>query len=86
MRRRKLVETGGFHILDETKSLYHIWEPRFCSHRVKLPPFCAVFLQAAMADFEVHFNTAATRAYGIRILEVLKAELLRLSTTDEEKN
>ena len=48
MRRRQLVETGGFHILDETKSLYHIWEPRLFSHRVKLRPFCAVFLQAAI--------------------------------------
>ena len=81
-RKRKLVETGGFHLLDEGKSLYHIWEPRLFSHRVKLRPFCGVFLKAAMRDFEVHFNTAATRNYGIRILEVLKAELLSL--TDKE--
>ena len=76
MRKRKLVAEGGFHLLDKGKSLYHIWEPKLFSHRCKLRPFCAEFLRAAMGDFEVHFNTAATRHYGIRILEVLKAELL----------
>ena len=60
-RKRKLVESGGFHVLDAAKSLYHMWEPRLFSVRVKLRPFCAVFLKAAMRDYEVHFNTAATR-------------------------
>ena len=67
---------GGIHVLDPLKSLYHIWETGLFSHRTKLRPFCAEFLKAAMDDFEVHFNTAATRLYGLRIIEVLKAELL----------
>ena len=86
VRKRKMVESGGFHILDEAKSLYHMWEPRLFSVRVKLRPFCAVFLKAAMRDYEVHFNTAATRCYGIRILEVLKAELLKLTTESKDKD
>lgn len=64
------------HVLDPLKSLYHIWETGLFSHRTKLRPFCAEFLKAAMHDFEVHFNTAATRLYGLRIIDVLKAELL----------
>lgn len=90
IRKRKMIEQGGIHILDESKSLYHIWEPRLFSHRVKLRPFCGIFLKAAMENFEVHFNTAATRKYGIRILQVLKAELLSLVSQahgdDEEKS
>ena len=86
MRKRKMVESGGFHLLDESKSLYHIWEPRLFSHRCKLRPFCGPFLKAAMRDFEVHFNTAATRLYGIRILEVLKAELMSLTKKDAGEN
>ena len=83
-KRSKMMESGGFHLLDEAKSLYHMWEPRLFSVRVKLRPFCAVFLKAAMRDYEVHFNTAATRCYGIRILEVLKAELLKMTASSEE--
>lgn len=30
----------------------------------------------AMRDYEIHWNTAATRAYGVRIIEVLKTEIL----------
>ena len=29
-----------------------------------------------MDDYEVHFNTAATRLYGLRIIDVLKTELM----------
>ena len=73
------------HVIDPTKSLYHIWEEGLFSHRCKLRPFCALFLKAAMADFEVHFNTAATRLYGQRVIEVLKAELLNhLGSQSEE--
>lgn len=61
--------------MDKAKSIYHIWEPGQFSHRCKLRPFCAEFLMKAMEDFEVHFNTAATRTYGLRIIEALKAEI-----------
>ena len=64
------------HVLDPLKSLYHIWETGLFSHRTKLRPFCAEFLKAAMEDYEVHFNTAATRLYGLRIIDVLKTELM----------
>mmetsp|Transcript_823 Transcript_823/g.1242 ORF Transcript_823/g.1242 Transcript_823/m.1242 type:complete len:101 (+) Transcript_823:551-853(+) len=78
MRRpnRKGLLNGGIHVLEPAKSMYHIWEPDMFSHRCKLRPFCAEFLHYAMLDFEVHFNTAATRLYGLRIIEVLKAEIL----------
>ena len=58
--------------MSKAKSIYHIWEDGLFSHQVKLRPFCAEFLIAAMEHFEVHFNTAATRQYGIRVVEVLK--------------
>ena len=29
-----------------------------------------------MEDYEVHFNTAATRLYGLRILKVLREAVL----------
>lgn len=29
-----------------------------------------------MREYEIHWNTAATRAYGVRIIEVLKTEVL----------
>ena len=74
--RRKMIRDGGIHQIDKSKSSYHIWEPRKFTHRVKLRPFCAEFLATAMKDFEVHFNTAATRLYGVRIIQVLKQELL----------
>jgi hypothetical protein len=72
------------HVLDPLKSLYHIWESGLFSHRTKLRPFCAEFLKAAMEDFEVHFNTAATRIYGQRIIQVLKEELLSRFRTENE--
>ena len=74
------------HVLDQTKSMYHIWESGLFSHRVKLRPFCAEFLKLAMNDFEVHFNTAATRLYGIRIIHLLKAEILTKFASECEDN
>ena len=82
--RRRVVRHGGVHVMDPSKSLYHIWEPNKFTHRCKLRPFCAEFLTAAMRDFEVHFNTAATRLYGIKIIQVLKEELLKKSNGNDE--
>jgi hypothetical protein len=82
LKSRRHKANAGIHIVDETKSIYHIYEPRQWSHRVKLRPFCAEFLIAAMQDFEVHWNTAATRAYGLRIIQVLKSEVLAKKGTD----
>ena len=67
--------TGGAHVIDRNKSIYHIWEPGQFTHKTKLRPFCAEFLMKAMEDFEVHFNTAATRTYGSRVIQVLKMEI-----------
>ena len=77
VRGRKHRPVAGMHIIDETKSLYHIYDPvQRWSKRVKLRPFCVDFLIEAMRDYEIHWNTAATRPYGIRIIEVLKAAVL----------
>ena len=76
MQRRRQHVGGGVHLVDKAKSVYHIWEPGQFSYRCKLRPFCAEFLMKAMEDFEIHFNTAATRTYGLRIIEALKAEIL----------
>ena len=37
-----------------------------------------------MENFEIHFNTAATRTYGIMILALLKHEITRNIEIKEE--
>ena len=37
-----------------------------------------------MEDFEVHFNTAATRLYGLRILKVLREAVLAKKGGEED--
>ena len=39
-----------------------------------------------MEDFEVHFNTAATRLYGLRILKVLREAVLAKKGGEENQD
>ena len=85
-RRERL---GGWRVFDKLKSKYHISEFNPCpfSFMVKLRPFCAEFLIKAMSSYEIHFNTAATRRYGHRILEVLKYEVTeKIKLTKESES
>ena len=66
----------GWHLYEENKKMYHLWETHRCSFLVKLRPFCGEFLALAMKDFEVHFNTAATKGYASLIVKILKHDVL----------
>ena len=74
-RQREYRKSYGYKLVDPDRSIYHIWQPHQFSYFVKLRPFCAEFLIQSMKNYEIHFNTAATRYYGVMILSVLKHEV-----------
>ena len=76
----------GSKLVDPDRGTYHIWSPRTFSFYVKLRPFCAEFLIEAMQNYEVHFNTAAVRTYGILILGILKFEVNMRKTKMEKES
>ena len=87
MAKHKLYSKAcGSKLIDADMSIYHIWAPRTFSFYVKLRPFCAEFLIEAMQNYEVHFNTAAVRTYGILILGILKFEVNMRKTRMEKES
>ena len=84
-RHHTYRKSCGSKLIDEDRSIYQIWAPRTFSFYVKLRPFCAEFLIEAMENYEIHFNTAAVRTYGILILGILKFEVnLRKTRMEQE--
>ena len=61
--RNRRDRRGQVELIDKLKRKYRIieWHPRPFSYVVKLRPFCAEFLVQALKNYEIHFNTAATR-------------------------
>ena len=47
-RHHTYRKSCGSKLIDEDRSIYHIWAPRTFSFYVKLRPFCAEFLIEAM--------------------------------------
>lgn len=84
-RRPEYKKRENFAVYDAEKSKYHIWWPYQFSYIVKLRPFCAEFLMQAMHNYEIHFNTAATRSYGEMILRVIKYEITKAKIILEKK-